>query len=173
MKKNTCLGFTQRERMFRTSVMSASKRGSVWRKLHHPIICLKIPPAQLTHLLKPTAFGLFTEILEVSWRNAPTEEFCICCCVCLAPGSRACPCQTDGYHRHHHGQNLLPQTVGKHTFPLKEWKNILSTHFPCPSTTHGILRPDGHLMLHLPCFWSSAPTGHDRRAWAWPWTRHV
>lgn len=74
--------------MFRTFIMSASERGNV-TKYPPSLLCAKVPQAQLTHLLKPTAFGLFTGILEVWLRNAPTPEFCICCWVFLALGSRA------------------------------------------------------------------------------------
>lgn len=51
------------ERDVPTSLVSVRKKGSV-RKLHCGIICLKEPQAQLTLWLKPTTFGLFTEILQ-------------------------------------------------------------------------------------------------------------
>lgn len=84
MNEALCLDFTQWE-MFQTPLMSACKRGSV-RKLYRCITCLKGPQAQLTLWLKPTAFGLFTEILQ-GLAYGPRKEVCICWGPCLPPGS--------------------------------------------------------------------------------------
>lgn len=149
MNEALCLDFTQWE-MFQTPLMSACKRGSV-RKLYRCITCLKGPQAQLTLWLKPTAFGLFTEILQ-GLAYGPRKEVCICWGPCLPPGS-------------------LPKgNSSASSSPLTRWGDRLSFHtastrsLPTPPYPRSIeARPTSDVIL-LPSFCSSAPA--QLRRWA-------
>lgn len=140
------------------------------------IMCVKVPQAQLTHLLKPTAFGLFTGILEVWWRNTPTPESCICCWVCLAPGSRAGVTDWQmAATSATSGRKLLPPP------PVSPNKRAEMAFFhtmprlslpPDPALPWNMeARPTSNVIIQ-PYFSSRHQHNRGTWPWPWPWTGH-
>lgn len=108
------------------------------------IIRSKAPQAQLTHLLRPTAFYIFTEIWEVCWRNTPTRILHMLLHQPLRKAEHGSP-QTDGCTGSTVGQKPpLPHLL---SFFLNTMPRF-SIHWPSP--TYETPKPTQHLILYLP-----------------------